>query len=247
MLDRIEGELRKASPTGGLCAITRTDEQVRVCQLLSKDTSPEKIKILEFAWGLESGTLNMNNTRNMIILQDELSNGFLEGDWALVPTMKTLEKFDSRKLYTYEFASWKETPNWGSKKRNPESRKQTPPLIRSHAHPCFVICNAALKTMNRKYSLEGELSTRAELCRGLYRSWLGAKPRSPPSPEPSASTSSHFTLSPVPNMGLKRKRDDGGLVVLRGSPGAKRPRKMQAQSLGKLGTTRGTFKSGFRM
>ncbi|QRW13428.1 HNH endonuclease [Ceratobasidium sp. AG-Ba] len=245
MLDKIEGELREASLTGGLCAITRTDEQVHL-SVLSKDTSPENIEKLEFAWGLESGTLNMNNTRNMIILQDELSNSFLEGDWALVPTMKTLEKFDSRKLYTYEFASWKETPNWALRERNPESRKQTPAYSIS-CSPMLVICNAALKTMNRNYSLEGELSMRAELCRGLYRSWLGGKARSPPSPNPSTSISSRFTLSPVPNTGLKRKRDDNGPVVLRGSPGAKRPRKMQAQSLGKLGTTDGTFKSGLRM
>ncbi|QRV84823.1 hypothetical protein RhiJN_26886 [Ceratobasidium sp. AG-Ba] len=267
--DTIQEQLRRLSPNGGLCTVGLTSNRIRVYHLLPKDTDPQCIKQLEFAWGLEPGTLNVNDVRNMLFKQrrqffdaveEELLIAFMRGDWTLAPTNETLTavvmqtgaddmstlinehtttQFGPQKVYTYELVSWNEPAS-----QSPTTKNSGFPLIRSHVHPCFAVCNTGLRNIRQKYPFGGELNSRAGICNGVYNCWLAAKPYSPLPPPPQSSTTasscSWFSISTPPessdksSTGPKRKYNGGRASGCRGT---KRQRTMFDKSLAKLGTT----------
>ncbi|QRV84819.1 hypothetical protein RhiJN_26882 [Ceratobasidium sp. AG-Ba] len=255
--DAIQEQLRRSSPNGGLCAVGRTSNRIRVCHLLPKNTDPKCIKQLEFAWGLKPGALNVNDVRNMLFMEEELLIAFMRGDWTLAPIRETLSavnmqtgtdanltightttQFGSRKVYTYELVSWNEPAS-----HNPAAKKSGFPLIRSHVHPCFAVCNTGLRNIRQKYPFGGELNSRAGICNGVYNRWLTAKPYSPLPPPPESSTAasscSRLPITTLPDSSDKsstgpKRRHNGGRAA--GRRGTKRQRKMFDKSLAKLGT-----------
>ncbi|QRV97459.1 HNH endonuclease [Ceratobasidium sp. AG-Ba] len=204
--------VQDTSTSDSCCIITLSNQSTRACRVLSDELNEEDAKQLEFAWGLKTCRLDLGNARNAVMLKSNLATSFARGDWALVPSEDTLKtaarqtafdgglrvtarklyaQLDSQQIYDYSFVHFK-GPTTDILRRNAQTGHfdtfSAPyndfPIIHSHIHPCFVICDVALKDIKYGYHevLGDGLSHRVTKCHGLYKSWLSAKPRESPSP-----------------------------------------------------------------
>ncbi|KDN34177.1 hypothetical protein RSAG8_12733, partial [Rhizoctonia solani AG-8 WAC10335] len=168
--DAVKTRLTESSPDGKKCSITLS-------------AGAELLTTLEYAWGMKSGTLNLDTTQNMMWLSPNLHTWFDNGDWALLPPLSDLTVIQNTSLCQLSLAKKTKFTTvlcWGIRSYDfvhftpatePIFRFDRPgpinysiypppfsafPPVSSHIHPYFVICNIALKDKKHHPELSDE-------------------------------------------------------------------------------------------
>ncbi|KAB5594682.1 hypothetical protein CTheo_1829 [Ceratobasidium theobromae] len=168
---RAKDNLRVVSPDKALCVISRDSESVDCCHVLRRSTRNKYIGVLEKAWGVPQGELNIDTTQNLIFLRADFHRTFDSSNWALVPKMTVLEKITVEVVlqsnsttcekftekfpgisWSYDFVHFRGAPDRFLRRGESIDSftiHQQPfsdfPSIPPHIHPYFVICNVAQK------------------------------------------------------------------------------------------------------
>ncbi|CCO30544.1 hypothetical protein BN14_04573 [Rhizoctonia solani AG-1 IB] len=158
-----KARLSSHAPDGERCLITRDRRPLNCSHIVARATHTNNIEELEDSWGFTTDTIHLHTSRNMIWLRADLHTTFDFGDWALVPSVPTLESILARTVMN-------------------QDEKPCPPYkeslgdLKSHTHPFFVICNAAVKELGHRqkwdYSEDNGKGPLSPPARSLYRNHL---------------------------------------------------------------------------
>ncbi|QRV97381.1 hypothetical protein RhiJN_25400 [Ceratobasidium sp. AG-Ba] len=188
--------LTKELPTGP--DIPRCDVSLGEARYVLRPEACDCVSDIEFALGLPEGALK-EDPRNKINLEEDQFSAYVRGDWALLPDLTTLN--DAVIFSCLDMVSPKRTiydkvrPSAYVFERNLRVQCDTlqnksqinnstddralitaGPLIRSHVHPCYVVCDTAKKFHAQKYEVsDAAVLRRLGLCGGLYSRWLDAR------------------------------------------------------------------------
>ncbi|KII86409.1 hypothetical protein PLICRDRAFT_289557 [Plicaturopsis crispa FD-325 SS-3] len=75
------------------CLITNTLDTVEFAYCVPREPKASLLDSLEFAWNMESGTLNTDSRYNIFPVSAELRSRFETGDWVLLPTVQQVETY----------------------------------------------------------------------------------------------------------------------------------------------------------
>jgi len=157
------------------CLIENTAESNHVdyVHCLPRSTEGPLLDKLEFAWGMERFTLNVDTRYNILRLSPKFHTAFDENKWLLLPETQIIGAYyDARNTRTlpkidaehYKYTLIVHEDMWGipiHRQKDPPPGPSVPllaedftyypypyhgfPTIESHVHPRFIICNSGSK------------------------------------------------------------------------------------------------------
>ncbi|CAE6462390.1 unnamed protein product [Rhizoctonia solani] len=210
--DNSKKKLTRISPLGRRCVLTGSALALECAHVVPRATQGQKLRQLEFAWGLKPRSFNLDTSRNLIWLESTSHSLFDRGPhWGLLPSKQLLDEifmhtslnftYPTQRLFTeayphqnrdYTFVQLQAREQSialygasGSISSEIHSPFRNFPLIHSHIHPYFVICNVAEKDLRLRpeapsdndgtygyLEYDPELLARIRLCRTIYQMWI---------------------------------------------------------------------------
>ncbi|KAF8151610.1 hypothetical protein B0H34DRAFT_810645 [Crassisporium funariophilum] len=197
---------------------TPAEYGVQYAHLMPREASQELLSRLEYSWGRKFGSLNVDGPHNVMRLEITLHRMFNNGMWMLLPEERIIDAYLNRhkrpdqefeelvkeETYKYTFVPGRKmTAFVMSRYKEPMQCTQQAgpndfllyrypfddfPIITSHVHPRYVICNIGLKTLSAQtfpdfFSHESTISTHnkrmIEKASQVFRKWTEDIPADP--------------------------------------------------------------------
>ncbi|QRV97378.1 hypothetical protein RhiJN_25397 [Ceratobasidium sp. AG-Ba] len=186
----------------GHCVVTGSTFPVKNFLVLERKDHIDYASQLEYVLGIPEGTLGEDATRNTITVRTDVYSGFKRGEWMLIPDLNTINELmiwtlrdagmPQRLIYselcseeTYEYTLVKLLDARDSEQMNYLSMISDDLPIRLHVHPCYAVCDAFLKMLDRDYTSKDEdLQECIRTSVNLVKRWLIAVPYERPRPRP---------------------------------------------------------------